>query len=50
MCGTKTGILTASVAEPGEHLVAQDLSAAADKALYRAKTAGKNRVEVVALN
>ncbi|WP_174847428.1 sensor domain-containing diguanylate cyclase [Yersinia artesiana] len=40
----------ASVADPGEHLTATDLSTAADKALYRAKAAGKNRVETVALS
>ncbi|AHM74440.2 PAS domain S-box protein [Yersinia hibernica] len=40
----------ASVSYPGELLLATDLSNAADKALYRAKTAGKNRVEVELLS
>ncbi|CNI27917.1 cell signaling regulator [Yersinia thracica] len=40
----------ASVSEPGEYLSAKDLSDAADKALYRAKTAGKNQVKAVELS
>ncbi|MDA5543439.1 diguanylate cyclase [Yersinia rochesterensis] len=40
----------ASVSEPGEHLSAKNLSDAADKALYRAKTAGKNQVKAVELS
>ncbi|MCB5317335.1 MULTISPECIES: diguanylate cyclase [Yersinia] len=40
----------ASVSAPNESLTAAALSSAADKALYRAKTAGKNRVETVILN
>ncbi|MGN1517206.1 GGDEF domain-containing protein, partial [Yersinia enterocolitica] len=40
----------ASVSDPGKYLSAKDLSDAADKALYRAKTAGKNQVKALELD